>query len=165
MPRHAATAAERSGVRRLRLVRPPWTPQAGDAWIDADDLAGAARAVAHLGVERVLLTVGRLELAAFADVDVRFVVRTIEPPDPMPLAGAEVVRSRGPFSVREEIALLRDRRVGALVTKNAGGADAKLVAASQLGLPVVVVRRPPAVGGTHVATAPAARTWVVGGGR
>lgn len=165
MPRRAAAAAERAGVRRLRLVRPPWTSRPGDTWIDADGLAGAAGAVARLGVERVLLTVGRLELAAFADVDVRFVVRTIEPPDPMPLAGAEVVNARGPFSVREEVALLRDRRVGALVTKNAGGADAKLVAARQLGLPVVVVRRPPAVGGTSVATASAARAWVVGGGR
>lgn len=162
MPRHAAEAAARAGIPRLRLVRPPWAPQPGDRWVDVADLAGAARAVADLGSRRVLLTVGRLGLAAFAGVEARFVVRTIDPPDAV-LPAAETVRARGPFTVEEELALLRDRRIEALVTKNAGGSDAKLVAARRLGLPVVVVRRPPAVEGPHAATADEALAWVLGG--
>lgn len=161
MPRHAAAAASRAGVPRLRLLRPPWQPRPGDAWHDADDLAHAARLLVELGARSALLTVGRLELSWFDGIDARLVVRTIEPPDPMPLRDAEVIRARGPFTVEDEVRLLRDRHVDIVVTKNSGGDDAKLVAARRLGLPIVVVRRPPAVPGPTVATAAAAREWIL----
>jgi precorrin-6A/cobalt-precorrin-6A reductase len=61
------------------------------------------------------------------------------PPD------AEVLLARGPFTVADEAALLRKHRIDVLVTKDSGAAAtaAKLTAARDLGLPVVVVRRPP----------------------
>jgi precorrin-6A/cobalt-precorrin-6A reductase len=52
--------------------------------------------------------------------------------------------------------------VDVVVTKDSGGAmtEAKLVAARQLGLPVVLVRRPPLPGGVEVvATVAEARAW------
>lgn len=53
--------------------------------------------------------------------------------------------ARGPFTVADETTLLREYLIDVLVTKNSGGeaTAAKLTAARQLGLPVVVVRRPP----------------------
>ena len=165
MPHHAAAAAGAVGVPRLRLLRPPWLPRAGDRWVEVDDLVGAAAALGALGVRRVLLTTGRLDLAPFAAVDgAHMVVRAIEAPDPMPLRSATVVLDRGPYTVPGEVALLREHRVDALVTKNSGGAatSAKLDAARLVGLPVVMVRRPPPPPGPTVATVADAMTWIDG---
>ena len=52
--------------------------------------------------------------------------------------------ARGPFDVAGDLALLKDRRIAVIVAKNAGGAgaEAKLTAARELGLPVVLIDRP-----------------------
>jgi precorrin-6A/cobalt-precorrin-6A reductase len=163
MPRHAAAAAGELGLPRVRLLRPPWAPESDDRWIEVDDLAAAAGALQDLGARRVLLTTGRLELAPFAAVDrAHMVVRTIEPPDPLPLPSATVLLERGPYTVAGEVALLREHAVDALVTKNSGGeaTAAKLTAARTLGVPVVMVRRPPQPPGPLVTTVDEAEAWV-----
>ncbi|HEX5366510.1 MAG TPA: cobalt-precorrin-6A reductase [Acidimicrobiales bacterium] len=163
MPHHAARAAADVGVARLRLLRPPWSPVDGDRWIEVDTLAGAATALATLAPRRVLLTTGRLDLASFAPVrDVDFVVRAIEPPGDLPWPGAVVLRDRGPYTVEGEAELLRSHGIEVLVTKNSGGqaTAAKLAAARSLGVPVVMVRRPPPPPGP-VACSPAdAVAWL-----
>jgi precorrin-6A/cobalt-precorrin-6A reductase len=143
MPRHALAAAHAACAPHARLVRPPWTRTDQDRWIDAEDLADAARVVARLGVSPVLLTIGRLDLAAFAGLEpVAFVVRTVESPESLPFRPVAVVRARGPFTVDGEAALMSAHGIELLVTKNAGGSDAKLVAARAARLPVVMVQRP-----------------------
>jgi precorrin-6A/cobalt-precorrin-6A reductase len=165
MPHHAAAAAASAGVPRLRLVRPSWRPAAGDRWHHVDDLPAAAAALGPLRARRVFLTTGRLELAPFATVPgVHFVVRSIEPPDPMPLpaAASTVVLAQGPFTVDDELALLRAHRIDTLVTKNSGG-DAtapKLAAARGLGRQVVMVRRPVPPPGPLAGTPEAAVRWL-----
>lgn len=164
MSTHAATAAERVGIPRLRFERPPWRAQAGDRWIEVSDVAEAAMALPALGATRVLLTIGRTGLDAFADIgDVQVVVRSIEAVDRQRLPGAVFIEARGPFAVSDELRLLERHDIDTVVTKNSGGDDAKLVAARELGVPVLMIKRPPGPPGSTVADVEAAVRWLRSG--
>ncbi|MES5817961.1 cobalt-precorrin-6A reductase [Streptomyces sp. RG80] len=142
---NAARAAAVTGVPTVVLRRPGWRPGPEDRWFPVGSLAEAAGLLPLLG-PRVFLTTGRLGLAAFAHLtELHFVVRSVELPDPPMPPRTEVLLARGPFTVDEESALLSTHCIDVLVTKDSGGAAtaAKLTAARQLALPVVVVRRPP----------------------
>lgn len=142
---NAARAAAAAGVPAVVLRRPGWRSVPGDRWHPVPSLAAAADALPALG-RRALLTTGRLDLAAFAHLTgVHFVARSVEPPEPPMPPDVHVLLARGPFTVADESALLRDHRIDVLVTKDSGGeaTAAKLTAARELGLPVVIVRRPP----------------------
>ncbi len=166
MTGHAAQAARRTGVPLLVLRRPAWTPVAGDRWHVVPDLAAAAAAVTALtGLDgRVLLTTGRQGVAAFAGLPQRFWLRAVEPPRPDDVpARYELLLDRGPFDLDGERALLRRLAIDVLVTKNSGGpmTAAKLTAARELALPVVMVARPPLPAGvTVVHDVPAALDWL-----
>jgi precorrin-6A/cobalt-precorrin-6A reductase len=109
----------------------------------------------HAGERRALLAIGRQEAAAFAGVhDAWFLIRAIDPP-PGPLPPHhELLLDRGPFALEDERRLLREHAIDVVVTKDSGGdaTRAKLDAARQLGVPVVIVRRPPAPVGSGVTT-------------
>ncbi|MFD5910051.1 cobalt-precorrin-6A reductase [Streptomyces massasporeus] len=142
---NAARAAAGTGVPAVVLRRPGWRPGPGDRWHCVPSLDAAADLLPQLG-RRALLTTGRLGLASFAHLTrLHFVVRSVDPPEPPMPPDMHVLLARGPFTVPGETALLREHRVDVLVTKDSGGAAtaAKLTAARDLGLPVVVVRRPP----------------------
>ncbi len=158
---NAAEAAAITGVPLLRLQRPGWSPQPGDDWRWADSLAGAAEAVT--GFRHVFVTTGRQGLAAFAGLTAHCVVRSVDPPDPPLPPRTTVVLARGPFTVEEERALLVEHGIDVVVAKDSGGhmTEAKLSAARQLGIPVVLVRRPAAPSGVAlVATVDEAREWI-----
>ncbi|MFE2415528.1 cobalt-precorrin-6A reductase [Streptomyces hokutonensis] len=142
---NAARAAKDTGLPLVVLRRPGWRPLPGDRWHLVASLPEAADLLPRLG-RRILLTTGRLGLAAFAHLpQLHFVVRSVEPPEPPMPPDVEVLLARGPFTLADETALLREHRIDVLVTKDSGGAatSAKLTAAREAGLPVVVVRRPP----------------------
>jgi precorrin-6A/cobalt-precorrin-6A reductase len=162
MTASAVAASDVTGVPLLRLQRPGWTAGPGDDWRWVDSLEEAAAAVAGFG--SVFLTTGRKTLGAFAGLSARCLVRSVDPPEPPLPPRATVVLARGPFTVEEELALLRAHAVEAVVTKDSGGAmtAAKLAAARTLGLPVVLVRRPPLPPGVPVvATVEDAAEWVL----
>ncbi|MHC0431424.1 cobalt-precorrin-6A reductase [Streptomyces sp. O3] len=153
---HAADAAAATGVPLLALRRPGWRPGPGDRWYPVASLDEAAALLPELG-RRIFLTTGRLGLAAFAGTaldGLDFLVRSVERPEPPLPRRTEILLDRGPFTVDGERALLRAHRIDVLVTKDSGGAAtvAKLVAARELGMPVVVVGRPAPPAGVLVAT-------------
>ncbi|MGW1212780.1 cobalt-precorrin-6A reductase [Streptomyces sp. NPDC002499] len=142
---NAVRAGAATGVPVVVLRRPGWAAGAADRWHLVDSLADAAEALARFG-RRVFLTTGRLGLSAFIGLtDRHFLVRSVELPEPPVPPNTQVLIARGPFTVADETALLREHRIDVLVTKDSGGeaTAAKLTAARELGLPVVVVRRPP----------------------
>ena len=150
---HAAAACGELGLPHLVLARPAWDP--GDAIVVASD-TDAARTVAAAGCSRIFLTTGRSGTAAFADVDAWFLIRAVTAPDADTLPRRhQLVLSRGPYHYDDELALLREHHIDALVTKNSGGAMTrpKLDAAAALGVAVVMVDRPPLPAGVRAVSA------------
>ncbi|WAP67447.1 cobalt-precorrin-6A reductase [Jiella pelagia] len=145
MARNAAKAADIAGVRRLKLLRPEWLPIEGDRWTPVTCLAEACRALPAGG--RPFLALGRQHLSPFTRrSDIRPLARMIEPPEPPLPEGWTLVLARPSSDRRAEAELMRANGVTHLVTRNAGGAAsyAKVEAACEMGLPVVMIARPPA---------------------
>ena len=161
--RHAREAADAAQIARLVLIRPPWRRHALDRWIEVGDVAGAAQVLPRVG-RRVFLTVGASELEPFgAFTDRFFLVRLIDPPrEPLTFSDAELVLGRGPFTVAEERQLMRRHAIDVLVSKASGGAatEAKIIAARELSLPVVMVRRPLPERGERADSVEAAVVWL-----
>jgi precorrin-6A/cobalt-precorrin-6A reductase len=158
---HAATVCDELSLPHVVLARPPWPP--GDAIVVGSD-AAAAKTVAAEQYSRVFLTTGRSGTAAFVDVDAWVLIRAVTAPDANTLPRLHhLVLSRGPYHYDGELALLREHRIDALVTKNSGGqmTRPKLDAAAALGVAVVMVDRPPLPPGVAtVATVDDAARWV-----
>jgi precorrin-6A/cobalt-precorrin-6A reductase len=146
-------------VPRLVVLRPAWQPVPGDRWTEVPDMAAAFQALGHVR-RRVFLTVGQQDLAPFGPPHC-YLIRSVDPPS-APLQGATVITARGPFNEDDELALLLSHRIDVVVTKNSGGTAtaAKLAAARHLGLPVVLVARPPRPDGLIVPDAAGALAWL-----
>ena len=158
--RHAEAACRQRPTARLMLARPAWEMLPGDRWIEVDDMAAAVEAIP--AGARVFLTVGRQELAPFAArTDAWMLARVIDPPEE-PLPGITLVTGRGPFDLAAERALLVEHGITVIVAKNSGG-DAsypKLIAARELNIPVIMVRRPAPPPGDSVGTVEEALEWL-----
>lgn len=145
MSRNAVEACAATGTPLIALEREPWATAEGDRWTHVPDLAGAVAALGE-APRRVFLAIGRQTLDVFAGAPQHhYLLRLVDPPtEPLPLPQAEAVIARGPFTVEGDRALLADHRIEVIVAKNAGGAgaEAKLVAARELGLPVILIDRP-----------------------
>lgn len=161
----ARLACAAANVPRLMLLRPPWQRHTLDRWIEVDDMRAAAAVVPRIG-QRAWLTVGASEITCFsAAAGVRFLVRLVDPPRrPLPLHSYEVVVGRGPFALVEERNLIERHAIDVLVCKASGGAatEAKLIAAREFDIPVIMVRRPPIQPGEAVETVEAALDWLAG---
>ncbi|GII84315.1 precorrin-6A reductase [Sphaerisporangium siamense] len=158
----AVRATEQAGVPLLVLRRPGWRAEKGDDWHWARSLEEAAASLPSLG-RRVFLTTGRQGLPVFAGLDALwFLIRTVDPPEPPLPARHHLILDRGPYTPDGERSLMREHRIDVLVTKDSGGTMtvAKLAAARDLGLPVVVVRRPPLPDCRVAETVEAALAWV-----
>ena len=160
---NAAQAATKIGIPHLQLVRPEWERQPADDWIEVDCIERAVTAIPAI-VERIFLTIGRQQLAPFASLTDRWcLVRSIDPPDAeIGLPPGELLLDRGPFCLEKERQLLIDYRIQTIVTKNSGGdaTYAKIIAARELKIPVVIVQRPIVPEGDRVSDVSAALAWL-----
>ncbi len=163
MSANAVAACAQLGLPLASIDRPAWLPAQGDDWVS---VAGAAEAALALGEkpQRFLLTVGRLELGAFASAPQhRYVARMVDAPGDMALPpDMKVLLARGPFDAASEAALLDDEHIEVVVSKNSGGdaAFAKIVAARERGLVVVMIARPHKPRGELLARPVDALAWL-----
>ncbi|MBI2702999.1 MAG: cobalt-precorrin-6A reductase [Mycobacterium sp.] len=163
MTAHAAQVCAELQIPHLVLARPAWDP--GSATIVTSD-DEAAKEVAEQRYSRVFLTTGRSGVAAFLGSDAWFLIRAVTAPDDALLPRHHrLLLSRGPYRYDDELRLLAEHRVDALVTKNSGGemTRGKVDAAAALDIPVIMVSRPPLPEGVRTLdSVAAAARWVAG---
>lgn len=137
---HASVAVK---IPHLQLVRSPWEKHPEDQWLEVDSHKSASEILPQLG-QRIFLTIGRQELAQYSHLkQLWFLMRMIDPPSP-PLPTGEIILARGPFSLDQEKALLKQYQIEVIVSKNSGGEATyqKIMAARELNIPVVMIKRP-----------------------
>lgn len=145
MSTNAVQACAEVGVELVALERPAWVAQAGDRWRRVPDMEGAVAALPQAGA-RVFLAIGKQHVAEFAaKPQNHYLLRLVDKPDaPLGLPDTTVIVARGPFEAAGDKTLMQTHTITHVVAKNAGGvgAEAKLIAARALGLPVIMIDRP-----------------------
>lgn len=145
MSRNAVSACAATRTPLMALERAVWAKAAGDDWTEVADVTSAAAALPDQPA-RVFLAIGRQHIAPFAAKPQHaYTLRFVDPPDGALPFPADVIVSRGPFTLGGELEMLRARGIAWIVARNSGGegARAKIDAARDLGLPVVMIARPP----------------------
>lgn len=138
--RNAAIAAANTGIVFEIRRRAPWPKLKDDHWWEVEDLEAACAAIPAQA--KVLLALGSQHIAIFTErSDVHFVVRMVDPPETrLPFAKHTLVLGT-PGDTEQETALLKKHRITHIVCRNSGGegAYAKIEAARQLCIPVIIV--------------------------
>ncbi|NMZ49290.1 cobalt-precorrin-6A reductase [Pseudomonas poae] len=139
---NAAQAAGACGVPCWALRRPAWQPQAGDDWREVGDWTQLAEALKPF--KRPLFTLGREPLQHLDEIPAHqfWTLRALEvyPGNER----CEVIGARGPFLLEDERQLFARQQIDVLISKNSGSTatEPKLEVARELGVPVLVLRRP-----------------------
>jgi precorrin-6A/cobalt-precorrin-6A reductase len=124
------------------LRRPAWQPQTGDDWRMVGTWAELIDAMKPFS--RPLFTLGREPLTHLDEIPAHqyWTVRCLDA-HPGNLQ-ARIIDARGPFSAEGERSLFSASRIDVVISKNSGGnaTEAKLEVARELGLPVIMLRRP-----------------------
>jgi|GEM_PF-48504 len=150
---HAQSAARRLGIPCLVFQRPAADTGRENVRFAADH-AEAAEMAFRFGLP-VLLTTGSRNLAPYAEAAQRLgipcVVRVLDARESLEASRAagipeeRIITGRGPFSLEENLAVIRRFGIGVIVTKESGrvgGVEAKLAAARQAHCEVIIIRRP-----------------------
>jgi len=145
MSRNAVEASVIARIALIALERAPWIRLPGDRWVEVADIEAAVAALPETRAH-VFLAIGRQHLAPFvAKPQHAYTLRFVDAPEgALPLPHADVIVSRGPFTLEDDRELMRSRGIEWLVARNSGGtgARAKIDAARELDLPVIMIARP-----------------------
>ena len=155
--RNARQVSANLHIPCLRYERPDSALPIYAKLVLAPDMQRAAEMAVGLG-KTVFLTTGSHSLplfrAAAAGRDCRLIARVLPQPEVIAdciangFSPADIIAAQGPFSQELNRELFRAYGADVMVTKNSGaigGTDAKIAAAIELGLIIVVVQRPAAL--------------------
>jgi precorrin-6A/cobalt-precorrin-6A reductase len=163
MSHNAAAAARKAGVALVALHRVPWTPVAGDRWIEVGDTHAAVDTIGANG-RNVFVTLGRSGLEVFAGAPQhRYLIRSVDPVvPPLALPHVTYITARGPFGEQGERALMSTHQIDIVISKNSGGdaAYGKIAAARAFGIAVIMIHRPPPPDAPAVQTVDDAIAWL-----
>lgn len=148
--RIARATCARLGVPYVRFERPDWEPPEGTHLVDS--FADAAALLPRLG-RRAFLTIGAKQLKHFAALHDSLVLFARVLPSPVSVQQAldagfapdRILGLRPPFSQAFNRAILTEYQIDVLVTKASGiegGVREKVLAARELGVAVLMIRRP-----------------------
>ena len=165
MSTNAVAACTQAGLPLGSIVRPPWQRLEDDSWRIVPTAEAAAVALGKTPL-RVFLSLGRQDLHAFASAPQhRYVARTIEVPEQAALPpNLKILQARGPFDRDSEARLLVKEEIDIIVSKNSGGTAtyAKIEAARELDLPVIMIARPDKPAGHVLGSPEEAVAWLHG---
>lgn len=139
---NAASAAAFAGVPCWALRRSGWQAQAGDDWREVADWSELIHSLNAF--QRPLFTLGREPLEHLDEIPdhQHWTVRCLH--SQAATARADIIGARGPFTLDGERQLFGRLACDVLVSKNSGSqaTEPKLQVARELGVPVLVLRRP-----------------------
>ncbi|KYG20844.1 cobalt-precorrin-6X reductase [Bradyrhizobium sp. AT1] len=162
MSRNAVAACMETDTPLIALERVPWTGMSDDNWIEVADVNTAVAALPE-ATANVFLAIGRQHIAPFAGKPQHaYTLRFVDPPETSLPFAADVIVSRGPFTLHSELEMMRTREIAWIVARNSGGdgARAKIDAARMLGLPVVMISRPELPGRPRVESVAEVMQWL-----
>ncbi|MFD2204008.1 cobalt-precorrin-6A reductase [Kiloniella antarctica] len=147
MTAHAFKGCQDLYLPHIILNRSEWLETPVDNWIKVPNIETALDHIRNIKLPlHIFLTTGQKELQNFTAISQHhYVARMIETPDINPLPDNLKIRfERGPFSLKNEIKLLRNHSINMIVSKNSGGeaTAAKLKAARICNIPVLMISRP-----------------------
>lgn len=140
----AADAATQNQIPCIRFLRPGWNRQVGDQWTLCRDWEGVMQKLYRY--QRPFFTAGQLPYSVIGCLRSHQVglVRTAVTHKMALPVNCHWIQAIGPFSVEGELNLMSEQGIDVLITKNSGGEAtiAKILAARQLSLPVLMIDRP-----------------------
>jgi precorrin-6A/cobalt-precorrin-6A reductase len=163
---HVQAACLEKDVALLSLQDLPWLDDHDTPWVSVASIADA-RDYAASSAKRVFVTTGRQSVGQFTDDDrcwwlVRVVPTATATPLP-DLANGTYVYERGPFGMSDEVNLMREHNIDAIISKNAGteATYGKILAAEKLSIPIIMIERPSTPGNVlQVNTVSGAVNWL-----
>jgi precorrin-6A/cobalt-precorrin-6A reductase len=156
MSQQAVYSAQKINIPYCAFVRPEWKPQEGDDWSVFDNEAQLLNALAlavNAGSKNIFYTRGQIDRTLAIELDeiaelneifgpARYIVRSAKETE-LPQY-SKWIQAVGPFSFDDEKTLLEKYEIDLIVCKNSGGeaTNAKLEAARELGIRVLMLQRP-----------------------
>ena len=142
---NAIIAAKSTGVHFVALERKQWSEELGDKWMKVKDFDGAKQIITGQ-FQRVFLAIGRKEIGHFSEYTQHFYLLRVIDSSPVNFGPpkSQIIIDKGPFTFENDKKLLLKYNITKIITKNSGGvgARAKIDAARDLQIPIVMIERP-----------------------